>query len=129
VRQWLALRCKHIADRYDRRESLWDEHLVRYLGWYSNRARGEQQFINLRRGNPGQLQPPIDNIRSYCSLDEKEMVDHALMYSMVGSSETVRRGLKAFIAKTKVDELMVTGQIYDHAARLRSFEIAAEVRG
>ena len=57
------------------------------------------------------------------------MVDHALIYSMVGSTETVRRGIKAFIAKTKVDEFMVTGQIYDHAARLRSFEIAAEVRG
>jgi luciferase family oxidoreductase group 1 len=88
----------------------------------------QQQFINLRRGNPGQLRAPIDNIRAYCSLDEKAMVDHALIYSMVGTADTVREGLAAFIEKTGVDELMVTGQIYDHGSRLRSFEIAAEVR-
>src|SRR3954454_17626343 len=89
----------------------------------------QQQFVNLRRGTPGKLRPPIDDIRSYCSVDEHAMVEHALMYSMVGTPETVRRGLQAFIEKIRVDELMVTGQIYDHASRLRSFEIAAALRG
>ena len=51
------------------------------------------------------------------------------VFSMVGAPDTVRRGLEAFIENTGVDELMVTGQIYDHASRLRSFEIAAALRG
>jgi len=89
----------------------------------------QQQFVYLRRGRPGKLRPPIDDIRPYCSLDEQAMVQHALMYSMVGAPDTVRRGLEAFIENTGVDELMVTGQIYDHASRLRSFEIAAALRG
>jgi len=88
----------------------------------------QQQFINLRRGNPGRLRPPIDDIRSYCSLDEKAMVDHALMYSMVGTPDAVHQRIEAFVQKTEIDELMITGQIYDHAARLRSFEIAAQLR-
>jgi alkanesulfonate monooxygenase SsuD/methylene tetrahydromethanopterin reductase-like flavin-dependent oxidoreductase (luciferase family) len=56
------------------------------------------------------------------------MVAHSLAYAVVGGPDTVKRGLAEFIAGTGVDELMVTAQIYDHAARLRSFEIAAEVR-
>ena len=88
----------------------------------------QQQFIFLRRGDPGQLQPPRDDMEKFWSPEEKAGVEHALRYSMVGSPDTVRRGLEAFLALTKADELMVTGQIYDHAARLRSFEIAAEIR-
>jgi luciferase family oxidoreductase group 1 len=88
----------------------------------------QQQFVYLRRGDPGQLQPPLDDMSKFWSQDEKAGVEHALKYSMVGSRETVRRGLESFIATTQADELMVTGQIYDHAARLRSFELAAEVR-
>ena len=89
----------------------------------------QQQFVNLRRGDPGKLQPPLRSIDDYCTPAEKAGVEHALKYSMVGSRETVRRGLEAFIERTRADELMITGQIYDHAARLRSFEIAAEIRG
>ena len=55
------------------------------------------------------------------------MLDHALSCSVVGSPETVRRGLAAFIAETGADEIMITAQIFDHAARLRSFEITAEI--
>ena len=88
----------------------------------------QQQFVNLRRGDPGKLQPPLRSIDEYCTPAEKAGVEHALKYSMVGSRETVRRGLEAFIEVTRADELMITGQIYDHAARLRSFEIAAEIR-
>ena len=56
------------------------------------------------------------------------MLDHALACSVVGGPETVRRGIKEFAARTGADELMVTAQVFDHAARLRSFEILAEVQ-
>jgi alkanesulfonate monooxygenase SsuD/methylene tetrahydromethanopterin reductase-like flavin-dependent oxidoreductase (luciferase family) len=60
---------------------------------------------------------------------ERAGVEQALKHSFVGAKETVRRGLDAFIDATGVDEIMVTGHIFDHAARLRSFEIAAELLG
>lgn len=58
---------------------------------------------------------------------ERRGVEHALRESIVGSPEKVQRGIAAFIQKTGIDELMVTGQIFDHAARLRSFEIVAQM--
>jgi luciferase family oxidoreductase group 1 len=87
----------------------------------------QQQFINLRRGTPGKLKPPVDDIRDYCSPHESAMVESALRHSMVGEPQTVRRGLAAFIEQTGIDELMVTGQIYDHSKRLTSFKIAAQL--
>ena len=87
----------------------------------------QQQFINLRRGNPGPLSPPLESTEGIWSDQERRGVDHALREAVVGSPEKVKRGLAAFITKTGVNELMVTGQIYDHAARLRSFEIVAQV--
>jgi luciferase family oxidoreductase group 1 len=87
----------------------------------------QQAFMRLRRGDPGQLPPPVDDIDALSTPIERAGVESALKYSMVGSPDTVRRGLTAFIDQTKADELMITGQIYDHAARLKSFEIAAEV--
>ena len=89
----------------------------------------QQQFVNLRRGTPGPLPPPVDNMDDYWSPVERVGVEQALAYSVVGAPVTVRRGLEAFIAETHADELMLTAQIYDHAARLRSFEIAAEMGG
>jgi luciferase family oxidoreductase group 1 len=88
----------------------------------------QQAFINLRRGRPGKLPPPVDTLEGLVSDIELAGVDHALRYSVVGSAETVRAGLKAFAGLTRADELMLTSQIYDHAARLRSFEIVAAVR-
>lgn len=87
----------------------------------------QQQFINLRRGKPGPVPPPVEAMEEHWSELERAGVDHALAYSIVGSRETVRRGLQNFIDTTHADEIMVTGQIFDHAARLRSFEIVAEV--
>ncbi|ADO72188.1 LLM class flavin-dependent oxidoreductase [Stigmatella aurantiaca] len=87
----------------------------------------QQQFINLRRGRPGQLQPPIDNIEELWSPLERLGIESALSCTVAGSPETVRRGVEAFIARTGADELVVTAQIYDHAARLRSYEILASV--
>jgi luciferase family oxidoreductase group 1 len=88
----------------------------------------QQQFVNLRRGHPTPLQPPLESIEGRWSPMEQAGVDHAMAEAVVGSRETVRSGLEAFIAKTEADELMITAQIYDHAARLRSFEIVAEIR-
>jgi len=87
----------------------------------------QQSFVNSRSGRPGMLPPPIDDLEERLSPPQRAMLDHALSCSVVGSPETVRRGLAAFIAATGADEIMVTGQIFDHAARLRSFEITAEI--
>ena len=88
----------------------------------------QQQFLNLRRGMPGQLPPPVDSMEGRWSPAEQAMVARALSCAVVGAPETVRAGLAAFIERTGADELMVTAQIFDHAARLRSFEIVAEQR-
>jgi luciferase family oxidoreductase group 1 len=89
----------------------------------------QQQFISLRRGAPGPLSPPVDNMEDHWSPMERAGVEQSLAYSVIGAPDTVERGLQALIAETRANELMLTAQIYDHAARLRSFEIAAEVRG
>jgi alkanesulfonate monooxygenase SsuD/methylene tetrahydromethanopterin reductase-like flavin-dependent oxidoreductase (luciferase family) len=86
----------------------------------------QQQFINLRRGRPGPLEPPVDTLEGRWSDVERIGVQHALTHSFVGTRETVRRGLHLFIESTAADELIVVGHIFDHAARVRSFEIAAE---
>jgi luciferase family oxidoreductase group 1 len=88
----------------------------------------QQSFINLRRGRPGQVPAPVDNIASYASESERAQVDHVLAYSVVGSPLTVERELRTVIEETQPDELMLSGHFYDHAARVRSFEIAAQVR-
>jgi len=88
----------------------------------------QQQFVSLRRGTPGPLPPPVDNMDELWSPTERAGVEQALAYSVVGAPDAVERGLEAFIAETGANELMLTAQIYDHTARLRSFEIAAEIR-
>lgn len=87
----------------------------------------QQQFTNLFRGTPGQLRPPIHDIESYWAPHEKAQVSNLLTYSFVGSKETVRAGLERFIEQTGVDEIIVASAIYDHAARLRSYEILADI--
>ncbi|WP_424630264.1 LLM class flavin-dependent oxidoreductase [Bradyrhizobium sp. SYSU BS000235] len=88
----------------------------------------QQQFVNLRRGTPGQLRPPVDSMDDLWSPAERVGVEQSLAYSVVGTKDMVERGLRAIITETGADELMLTAQIFDHAARLRSFEIGAEVR-
>lgn len=88
----------------------------------------QQQFTNLFRGKPGRLQPPIDNIDDYWSPVEKVQASAMLSRSFVGSPETVRAGLDHFIEETGVQELIVVSAIYDHSARLRSYELLAEPR-
>src|SRR5690606_32756291 len=88
----------------------------------------QQQFLNLRRGVPGRLPPPVDSMEGRWFPAERAMVERALACAVVGAPATVRAGLKAFIGATRADELIVTANIFDHAARLRSFEIVAEAR-
>jgi len=88
----------------------------------------QQAFALLRRGTPGQIPPPIDDIETYWSPSEKDMAGESLACSVVGASRTVERELHEFIGATKPDELMIAALIYDQAARLRSYEITAEVR-
>jgi luciferase family oxidoreductase group 1 len=86
----------------------------------------QQAFINLRTGKPGPLPKPVDDIGEVGAPHVIEAVNHALRCSAVGGPETVRRQLDDFIARYAPDEVILTGQIHDHAARLRSFEIAAD---
>lgn len=85
-----------------------------------------QRFVGMVRGARGKLQPPLD-IESYWSPAEKAYVSRMLRYAFIGSPETIRRELGAFIAETSADEIMVTAPIYDHAARKRSYAILAGV--
>ena len=88
----------------------------------------QQSFINLRRGSPGQVPPPIDDINAYWSPAEKAMVERSLAVSFVGSVETVESTLAPFLDAFKPDELMITAHIFDQRARLRSLELIAQVR-
>src|SRR5450432_3431568 len=85
----------------------------------------QQAFVNLRRGRPGRLPPPLPGFEDQLSPAERAMIAQALSSSAVGSRGTVRRGLESFISQTGADELIVTSQIFDHTARLKSYEIAA----
>ncbi len=89
----------------------------------------QQSFTNLVRGAGGKLQTPIDDIEDYWTAAEKHHASHMLKYSIAGSPETVRRELESFAELTRADELMIVTSIYDHHARVRSYEIVAEVVG
>ena len=82
-------------------------------------------FTNIFRGARGLSQPPIDDIESYWSPAEKAQAMGMLACSIIGSPDTVRAGIDALIAETGADELMIVSDVYDHAARLRSFELIA----
>lgn len=85
----------------------------------------QQAFINLRRGHPGPLPPPVKDFDRQLTPFEQMNLREMLSCSVVGSPVTVRAGLEAFATRTGADELMLTSQIYDHAARVRSYQIAA----
>jgi luciferase family oxidoreductase group 1 len=88
----------------------------------------QQAFTNLVRGTPGQIPLPIENIDTYWSPSERVHAESMLRYSAVGSTETVAKQLVGFIAETGMDELMVTGLFADHAARLESLTLTADIR-
>jgi alkanesulfonate monooxygenase SsuD/methylene tetrahydromethanopterin reductase-like flavin-dependent oxidoreductase (luciferase family) len=84
-----------------------------------------QAVISLRTGMPGKLQPPAPGYYENLFPPQRAMVDHFLSCAAIGAPETVRTAMERFIAETGADELMVTSQMYDHRARLRSYEILA----
>jgi luciferase family oxidoreductase group 1 len=86
----------------------------------------QQSFTNILRGRRGQLPRPIDDIEAYWTPAEKERASAMLRRSFVGSPETVRAGLDAFVEETAADELIVAAAIHDHAARLRSYELLGD---
>ncbi len=88
----------------------------------------QQSFVALRTGHPGPLPPPVDDMDSRLDPQARYMLQQALACAVVGGPATVRAGLAAFIDRTGADEVIVTASIFDHAARLRSFEIVAEAQ-
>jgi luciferase family oxidoreductase group 1 len=88
----------------------------------------QQAFVNLRSGRPSRLQPPVAGYEERLTPSERAILEQTLTCAAIGSPDTVRRGLQAFVARTGADELMITSQIFDHQARLRSYEITASVR-
>jgi alkanesulfonate monooxygenase SsuD/methylene tetrahydromethanopterin reductase-like flavin-dependent oxidoreductase (luciferase family) len=88
----------------------------------------QQAFVNLRSGRPGKLPAPRENFEESLDPQAKAMLDNALSCAVIGSPETVRQGLVDFIARTGADELMITAQVFDHAARMRSYGMVAEIR-
>jgi luciferase family oxidoreductase group 1 len=87
----------------------------------------QQAFLNLRTGRPSLLPPPVDDIEArFAAAGLRPDMQGALASAVVGAPDTVYRGLQDFIGRHRPDEIMVTAQIYDHAARVRSFELVAE---
>jgi luciferase family oxidoreductase group 1 len=89
----------------------------------------QQGFANLARGTPGPYLPPVDDMESHWTPAEKATASRMLAHSFVGSPDTVREGLDRFVEATRADELMVVAAIHDHARRVRSYELLAELAG
>jgi len=88
----------------------------------------QQAFVNIRSGRPSRLPPPRRNYYQNAGPQERALLDSVLSCSAIGSPDTVRAQLEAFIARTGADELMIASQTFDHGQRLRSFEIAADIQ-
>lgn len=87
----------------------------------------QQSFVNLRSGRPSRLPPPVKGYLDQIGPQAQELLQHVLSCSAIGAADTVAIQLKAFLDKTGADELMITSNMFDHAARLRSYEITAQV--
>jgi luciferase family oxidoreductase group 1 len=88
----------------------------------------QQMFVQLRSGRPGLLPPPIDDYEAQLAPHERAILDDVLSCSFIGAPDTVEAGLRAFLARTGADEIIITSQIFDPAARLRSYELVAGIR-
>ena len=86
----------------------------------------QQSFVRLRRGQPGLVPPPVDDIEAFWNPAEKAMVEQSLACTVLGDGDQLRAGILAFAERHRPDELLLTANIFDHAARKRSFSIAAE---
>ena len=89
----------------------------------------QQSFVNLRRGRPGLVPPPLPSAAAmddFCTPAERAGVDAALSCAVVGAPDTVRAGMQAFVQEHRPDELLLTANVFDHSARMRSFAMAME---
>ena len=86
----------------------------------------QQNVVRMRRNTRGQLPPPIVDMDEFCESHEQAAAAHTLQCSLVGSLETIQKGMRAWLDRTGANEILFTGQIFDHQARLKSFEIAAQ---
>ncbi len=86
-----------------------------------------QSFLNLIRQKTGKIPPPVKDMNSIWSAQEKALVQSRTGGSIVGSKETVRRKLEAFLAESQADEIMVNAMVFDQEKRLRSYQIVAEL--
>ncbi len=89
----------------------------------------QQRFVDMVRNARGKLSPPIDDIDTYWTPVERAHVERMLTCSFVGSAATIGREVDRFIERTGADELMISGAVYDHAARVRSYEITMQALG
>jgi len=87
----------------------------------------QQAFVNLRTGRPSQLPPPVAGYANQLPAPARAMLDEVLSCSAIGSPGTVREAIAKFVARTQPQELMITSQIFDHAARVHSYKITAQV--
>ncbi|OXS52681.1 luciferase family oxidoreductase [Cohnella sp. CIP 111063] len=87
----------------------------------------QQAFLNMIRGRFGQLPPPVDSMDGLWTPHEEAALNRQFGFAVVGDKEQVRERLKGVIESTGADELIIASQIFDHGARLRSYEIVAEV--
>ena len=95
---------------------------ARYL-----RSSSLQSVVRLRQGSPGPLPPPVEDFEVTLTPQDQHLIAQFTSCSAVGSADTVARGISEFIHRTGADELMIVSQIYDHDARLRSFEMVADM--
>lgn len=87
----------------------------------------QQAFVNLRSGRPARLPPPLTDYPNLVGPAERALLDSVLSCAAIGSPRTVRASLEAFIERTGADELMITSQIFEHSARLRSYELTSGI--
>ena len=86
----------------------------------------QQAFVNLRTGQAGKLPPPLPGYAETLPPQARAMLDQVLACTAIGEAAAVKEKIEAFVERTGADELMITSQIFDHRARVRSYEIVAE---
>jgi luciferase family oxidoreductase group 1 len=88
---------------------------------------GQQQFLNIIRGRPGLLAPPVESMDAWWTPQEKEILQRQLAYTVVGNPATIQSRLAQILEETQADELIAAAQIYDHKARLHSYELLSQI--
>ncbi|MEE2635727.1 MAG: LLM class flavin-dependent oxidoreductase [Acidobacteriota bacterium] len=93
------------------------------------RTSAQQSVLRLRRGHPGQLPPPVPDFEARLSPDERHVLDQVQSCSVVGDPSTIREGIDAFVTRTEANDVIIAAHIYDHEARVRSYDIVAHALG